>query len=75
MNVYHINKTERGWELRKQGATRPSKVAASQEELLQLAAAFLESRRATVKIYGQDGEEQEELIYSHTSEPEKRSKS
>lgn len=73
MNVYHINKTERGWELRKQGATRPSKVAATQEALLQLAAAFLENKKATVKIYGQDGYVQEERSYPRDSDAEKHS--
>ncbi|MGV8844078.1 MAG: DUF2188 domain-containing protein [Pseudomonas sp.] len=73
MNVYHINKTERGWELRKQGATRPSKVAATQEALLQLADAFLESRKATVKIHRQDGYEQEELSYPRSNDGEEPS--
>lgn len=68
MNVYHINKTERGWELRKQGATRPSKVAATQEGLLQLAEVFLENRKTTVKIHRQDGGVQEELIYPRGSD-------
>lgn len=68
MSTYHITKTERGWELRKQGATRPSKVAATQEDILRIAADFLQSRSATVAIHRADGSLQEERSYPEPDE-------
>ncbi|MET1077377.1 MAG: DUF2188 domain-containing protein [Pseudomonas sp.] len=60
MNLYHITHTERGWELRKQGATRPSKTASSREALLRLTADFLRDRPARVRLYHADGSLEEE---------------
>lgn len=63
MNIYHIHKTERGWELRKKGATRPSKVAATQEQILQLTAQFMQHKYASVLVHHEDGSVQEERRY------------
>ncbi|HLD68299.1 MAG TPA: DUF2188 domain-containing protein [Pseudomonas sp.] len=63
MSIYRITRTERGWELRKQGATRASKTATSQAEILRLAADFLKDRTATLVIHDPDGHAVEERTY------------
>lgn len=69
MDNYHISATDSGWELRKQGATRASKTAATKDEMLQITAAFLESRTASVKIHKKDGTLQEERTYPRSADP------
>ncbi len=69
MDNYHISATDSGWELRKQGATRASKTAATKDEMLQITAAFLEGRTASVKIHKKDGTLQEERTYPRNADP------
>ena len=69
MDNYHISATDSGWELRKQGATRASKTAATKDEMLQITAAFLEGRTASVKIHKKDGTLQEEHTYPRSADP------
>ncbi|HCA64457.1 DUF2188 domain-containing protein [Stutzerimonas stutzeri] len=69
MDNYHISATDSGWELRKQGATRASKTAATKDEILQITAAFLEGRTASVKIHKKDGTIQEERTYPRSADP------
>lgn len=69
MNEYHITQTERGWELKKQGATRASKRAETKAELLKLTADFMETRVGTVKIHKMDGTIEEERTYPRSADP------
>ncbi|RRV86953.1 DUF2188 domain-containing protein [Stutzerimonas stutzeri] len=69
MDNYHISATDSVWELRKQGATRASKTAATKDEMLQITAAFLEGRTASVKIHKKDGTLQEERTYPRSADP------
>lgn len=69
MNNYHISATNTGWELRKEGATRASKSAGTKDEMLQVAAAFLEGKTASVKIHKKDGTIQEERTYPRNGDP------
>ena len=69
MDNYHISATDSGWELRKQGATRASKTASTKDEMLQITAAFLEGRTASVKIHKKDGTLQEERTYPRSADP------
>ncbi len=69
MDNYHINATDNGWELRKQGATRASKTAATKDEMLQVTATFLEGKTASVKIYKQDGTIQKKRTYPRSADP------
>ena len=69
MDNYHISATDSGCELRKQGATRASKTAATKDEMLQITAAFLEGRTASVKIHKKDGTLQEERTYPRSADP------
>ncbi len=69
MDNYHISATDSGWELRKQGATRASKTAATKDEMLLITAAFLEGRTASVKIHKKDGTLQEERTYPRSADP------
>ena len=71
MDNYHISATDSGWELRKQ-ATRASKTAATKAEMLQITAAFLEGRTASVKIHKKDGTLQEERTYPRSADPRER---
>lgn len=68
MDNYHISATDSGWELRKR-ATRASKTAATKDEMLQITAAFLEGRTASVKIHKKDGTLQEERTYPRSADP------
>ncbi len=69
MDNYHINATDNGWELRKQGATRASKTAATKDKMLQVTATFLEGKTASVKIHKKDGTIQEERTYPRSADP------
>jgi hypothetical protein len=71
MENYHINPAKNGWELKKQGATRASKSAPTKDEILQLAARFLEGKTASLKIHKADGVLQEERTYPRSADPAK----
>ena len=69
MDNYHITATDSGWELRKEGASRASKSAASKDEIMQVAAAFLDGKTASLKIHKKDGTLQEERTYPRSADP------
>jgi hypothetical protein len=72
MENFHITPTDAGWELRKQGATRPSKRAQTKDEMLEVTSAFLANRIASVKIHKRDGSIQEERTYPRSVDPQRR---
>lgn len=63
MGCYHISPTDKGWELRKEGATRPSKTASERSELLDCIGSFMQNRSGTVKVHSEDGSVEQELRY------------
>ncbi|MBB2496027.1 DUF2188 domain-containing protein [Aquipseudomonas ullengensis] len=63
MGSYYISSTAKGWELRKEGARRPSKTAPTKEEIIELAQAFMESKAGTVKVQTLTGDVEQELTY------------
>lgn len=69
MENYHINPTDAGWELKKQGATRASKTASTKEEILRLASEFLDGKTASLKIHKGNGVIQEERTYPRAKDP------
>ncbi len=69
MDTYHISKTDNGWELRKTGSARASKSAGTKQELLELTAAYMEGKTASVKIHKEDGTIQEERTYPRSADP------
>lgn len=71
MDNYHISKSENGWDLNKEGATRASKSASTKAEIVALAADFLEGKTASVKIHKEDGTIQEERTYPRSADPAK----
>lgn len=71
MGNYHITKGDSGWVLKKEGAQRPSKTAATKEELLAISAAFLQGKIASLKIHKEDGTLQEERTYPRSADPRK----
>ena len=73
MDNYHITPTDGGWELKKEGASRASKIAATKDEIIRLASEFLDGKTASLKIHKGDGVLQEERTYPRGAEP-RRSK-
>ncbi|MFK3971536.1 DUF2188 domain-containing protein [Pseudomonas sp. NPDC087358] len=71
MDNYHISKTDSGWALKKQGADRASKTAATKSEILTLASEFLDGKTASLKIHKEDGTIQEERTYPRSADPQK----
>ena len=71
MDSYHITKTDAGWVLTKQGAQRPSKIAATKDEIKKLAIEFLDGKTASLKIHKEDGTFQEERTYPRSADPTK----
>lgn len=69
MDNYHITATDSGWELRKEGASRASKTAATKTEMLQVTATYMEGKTASVKIHKKDGTIQEERTYPRSADP------
>lgn len=66
---YHVNKTEGGWELIKEGAQRASKTASTKAEMVSLAGEFLAGKTASLKIHKQDGTLEEERTYPRSADP------
>jgi hypothetical protein len=71
MDNYHISKSDSGWELKKQGATRASITAPTKAEIIQLASDFLDGKTASLKIHKEDGTMQEERTYPRSADPTK----
>ncbi|HEX8586667.1 DUF2188 domain-containing protein [Pseudomonas sp.] len=71
MDNYHITKADEGWALTKEGATRPSKTAATKAEIIGSAAEFLDGKTASLKIHKEDGTIQEERTYPRSADPTK----
>jgi len=71
MDNYHISKSDNGWELKKQGATKASITAPTKAEIIQLASDFLDGKTASLKIHKEDGTIQEERTYPRSADPTK----
>ncbi|MFJ5298423.1 DUF2188 domain-containing protein [Pseudomonas sp. NPDC088368] len=71
MENYHITKSDNGWDLKKEGATRASKSGSTKAEIIELAAAFLQGKTASLKIHKEDGTIQEERTYPRSADPVK----
>lgn len=71
MENYHLSKSDNGWDLKKEGATRASQRAATKAEAIQLATVFLEGKTASLKIHKEDGTIQEERTYPRSADPAK----
>lgn len=69
MENYHITKSEKGWELKKAGATRASKKAETKAEIIKLSIEFLNGKTASLKIHKEDGTIQEERTYPRSADP------
>ncbi|TNB78802.1 DUF2188 domain-containing protein [Pseudomonas sp. Fig-3] len=73
MDNYHLSPTADGWELKKAGAERATKRAATKQELVRALADFFDGKIASVKIHRADGTIEEERTYPRSADP-KRSK-
>ncbi|ENB9665191.1 MULTISPECIES: DUF2188 domain-containing protein [Pseudomonas] len=73
MDNYHLSPTSDGWELKKAGAVRASKRAATKQELVIALTDFFDSKKASVKIRKADGTFEEERTYPRSADP-RRSK-
>lgn len=58
-----------GWELKKAGAERASKRAATKHELVSALADFFDGKTASVKIHKADGTIEEERTYPRSADP------
>ncbi|MDO7896900.1 DUF2188 domain-containing protein [Pseudomonas citrulli] len=73
MDNYHLSPTADGWELKKAGAERASKRAATKQALVSSLSDFFNGKTASVKIHKTDGTVEEERTYPRSADP-KRSK-
>lgn len=71
MDTYHITKTEKLWELVKEGAQRASKTATTKAEITAIASDFLKDKTASLKIHRENGTIQEERTYPRSADPRK----
>lgn len=71
MDNYHIKKTEKLWELVKEGAQRASKTASTKAEITEIASEFLQGKTASLKIHKEDGTIQEERTFPRSADPRK----
>ena len=71
MENYHITKSDNGWELKKEGATRPSKKGSTKAEILATASDFFDGKTVSLKIHKEDGTIQEERTYPRSADPVK----
>ncbi|WEL57514.1 DUF2188 domain-containing protein [Pseudomonas kermanshahensis] len=69
MDNYHLSPTSDGWELKKAGADRASKRAATKKELVSMLPDFFEDKTASVKIHKADGTIEEERTYPRSADP------
>ncbi|MDH2182417.1 DUF2188 domain-containing protein [Pseudomonas sp. GD03651] len=69
MDNYHLSPTSQGWELKKAGADRASKRAATKQELVNALREFFEGKTASVKIHKADGTLEEERTYPRSAAP------
>ena len=69
MDNYHLSPTSQGWELKKAGADRASKRAATKQELVNALREFFEGKTASVKIHKADGTLEEERTYPRSADP------
>jgi hypothetical protein len=71
MDNYHIKKTEKLWELVKEGAQRASKTASTKAEITEIASEFLQGKTASLKIHKEDGTIQEKRTFPRSADPRK----
>lgn len=69
MDNYHVTQTDSGWELKKEGAARASRTAATKAELLALLPDYMKGKTASVKIHLQNGKIEEERTYPRRADP------
>ncbi|MDU9037758.1 DUF2188 domain-containing protein [Pseudomonas corrugata] len=69
MDNYHLSPSADGWELKKAGAERASKKAATKQELMNSLADFFDGKTASVKIHKADGSIEEERTYPRSADP------
>jgi len=73
MDNYHLSLTADGWELKKTGAERAAKRAATKQGLVGSLADFFDGKTASVKMHKADGTIEEERTYPRSADP-RRSK-
>ncbi len=71
MTNYHITKTSTVWGLKKEDATRATKVTETKAEILEYIKGGFSLNSVSVKIHKVNGEFQEERTYPKSSDPRK----
>lgn len=62
MDNYHLSPTAECWELKKAGAERASKRAATKQELISSVSDFFDGKTASVRIHKADSSIEEEPL-------------
>lgn len=78
MKTYHLTKTDKGWQIKAQGADRATYTAKTKDEVLNkfravTAVNATKSKPISLRIHGVDGKIKEERTYPRGADP-KRSK-
>ncbi|WP_409322644.1 DUF2188 domain-containing protein [Pseudomonas putida] len=68
MDDYHLSPTYKGWGLKKEGAERTSKRAATKHELVSSLSDFFDGKTASVKIQKADATIEGERTYSRSAD-------
>ncbi|WP_081343588.1 DUF2188 domain-containing protein [Pseudomonas putida] len=71
MDNYHLSPTTDGWELKKAGAERASKRAATKQELISSLADFFDGKTASVKNHKADGTMEKQRTYLRSADPKR----
>lgn len=70
MDKYHVTKHPNGWGLKKEGASRATKVTTTKSEMMkEIKGGNHSSKPSSVKIHGADGKIKEERTYPRSSDP------
>ncbi|MDX2063509.1 MAG: DUF2188 domain-containing protein [Bacteroidia bacterium] len=74
MKTYHLTKTDKGWEVRAEGADRATLTSTTKAEALQkfretVAHKATQERPMSLRIHKTDGKIQEERTYPRSADP------
>ncbi|KHO41596.1 MAG: DUF2188 domain-containing protein [Serratia marcescens] len=71
MDKYHITKDGDKWKLQKEGNEKPSKTAATKEDIVKEMQNYMKNKVGSVNIHKADGRFQEERTYQRKDDPKK----
>ena len=69
MNTYHLNKTNEGWVLKKQGDPTGQTLAGTKDDAIRAAASYLKGETGSLRIHHLDGTFDEERTFPRSADP------